>query len=655
MVLLECAMFVSKLRTQELPTVWVIHNKDKNAHLMHSVSHNLAKWAEAISDKLRVIELRERELKKRLRFADKSSTTDPVLEEEPVFPADQSDQAEDNDCIAVSYAIKMVACQLLLEITRFLRDPPEQFRGWSVNRVSTGRCNFVINDEMERKVSVSSIQSSDNDSLPGVGFMSLPSSGLAQLHNSGHMTSGRFGSTLSVEDAEAFPRRNSTDDNVGSTSPSKNRVSVYLRVNSTGGTISRSSSLKRSAKVIRVIDSPAQSRAKAPIHSRREALNVSTANALHQSLYSGNMRSARRPSVAGIMGTVTVASHHPLPAKYRRQSVGAPLYKHTSVGESDRTAPSEGHSPAIPLKTASTGGGSTLTSLRNKARKAMHTLRRRPTKSRLSSEAGPSPNSSPSGHRRKVFTQRSASYAGGSFSSRTEDHSLPCPWFGIIEHLIVVEHSNSNQVKLQHNLACKQLASALKMVYSSKYEEKNTTAKEPSMSRSISLVFTHAVSLRSMEDRESASSATHASVFSLPSDNLSRRQSSYKPNTTKRVRSMPAAVSKHSTLGSPLSSVNFSRVNSLRFSSTLMGTGDESIQLFLEAESPYPRAFLDAELDEQRREYLSSEMQGMVHAPFSILLHAAPALHSVTLSRLKPLAWDALLDRDKELSRVAGE
>lgn len=645
-------MFVKKLRTQDLPTVWVIHNKDSNTKLMQSVSHNLTKWAESISDKLRVIELREKEGKKRLRFFNKLS--EPVLEEEPVFPVDQSDQA-DTDCIAVSYAIKMAACQLLLEITRFLRDPPEQFCGWSVNKVSAGRFNSLINDEMERKVSVSSAQSSDNDSLPGVGFMSLPSSGFSQLHSSGHMTSGRFGSTLSVEDMETFPRKNSLDDNSRSASPSKNRVSVYLRVNSTGGTISRSNSLKRSTKVIRVIDSPSQSRAKAPssIHPRRDVLTVSTVNALHQSLYSGTARGARRPSVAGIMGSVTVTTHHHLPGKYRRQSVGAPV-KHAFMKDSDRLPPSEGHSPAIPPKTST--GGVSLNTLRIKAKKAMHTLRRRPTKSRISSESGPSPGSSPSGHRRKVFTQRSSSYVGGgsfSHSGRPEDHSLTCSWLGIVEHLIVVEHSNSQEIKLQHYLACQQLVSALNMIYSAKYQKETNTGatfKKSSMSRSLSQMFTHRVSQRSMDGRGSVPNSSYSSVVS---ENPYRQRSSYKLSTPKRARSMPAALSKQTT-PSPLATVNFSRLNSLQFSSTLMGTGDESIELFLEAESPYPRAFLNAELDKQRREYISSEMQGMVHTPFSILLHAAPVLHSSTLSRLKPLAWDVLLDHDKELSRVAG-
>ncbi len=644
-------MFVSKLRTQDLPTVWVIHNKERNTHLMHSVSHNLKNWAESISDKLRVVELREREIINRMRFADKSNF-EPVFEEEPVFPSDQSDQSED-DSVAVSYAVKMAACQLLLEITRFLREPPEQFCGWSVNRVST-RLNSVVNDEMERKQSVSSVQSSDNESIPGSGFMSLPSSGFNQSHSPGSH-SKRFGSNLSVEDAGTLLRQNSIEESSGSTSPRK-RVSVYLRVNSTGGTISRSSSLKRPSKVIRMIDSPVQVRASmsSAIHSRREALTASTVNALHQSLYSGNTRSGRRPSVAGIMGSITVASHHPLPAKYRRQSVGANLFKQASLGEADRVTPSE-----VPVSSKTSTTGHTLSTLRNRARKAMQTLRRRPTKSRLSSESGLSPNSSPNAHRRKQFHQRSTSHAGGSFShpGGAEERSLQCSWLRIIEHLIVVEHANSGEVKLQHNLACRQLISALKMVYSAKYEEKkpaeiNVTG--PTMSRSLSLMFTHRIQRFS----DTGEGSTTGSIYSgsLTSENSRRRSQKSGVGTPKRVVSMPAALSKQTPTGS-FSSINFSRINSLQFSSTLMGFGDEdeNIALFLEAESTYPRAYLNAELDEQRREYLSSELLGMMHVPFSILVHAAPALHPSTLSCLKPLAWDALLDHDKELSQAAGD
>ena len=44
-----------------------------------------------------------------------------------------------------------------------------------------------------------------------------------------------------------------------------------------------------------------------------------------------------------------------------------------------------------------------------------------------------------------------------------------------------------------------------------------------------------------------------------------------------------------------------------------------------------------------------------MHAPFSLLVHAAPILHDATFSNLKEVAWDTLLDTDHELAKAAGE
>ena len=656
MVLLECAVFVSTLRTQELPTVWVSHNKEHKAHLMHSVSHRLSKWGEAVSDKLRVIELRERELKNRLKFANGSSegrgsstSEEHVLEEEPVFPSNQEEQA-DKEYSVVSYAIKMAACQLLLEITRFLRDPPPQFCGWSINKISTSRATSVFADDIDRKQSITSVQSSDNESIPGIGPASLPA---FERQSTLPVGERRFGKTLFTDEAEqSLYKQGSIEESSGSASPTKKRVSVYLRVNSTGGTISRSSSLRRSPKIIRVIDSPGQLRARTPsiLHPRREVLTASNAGALHQSMYSSHTRGGRRPSVAGAF---TVASHHPIPTKYRRQSVAGPLFKQQG----------EDHAPS------KSSSGVTLSNLKNKARKAMHTLRRRPTKYRLTSESGLSPSNSP-GRRRKIINPSHRSSQAGSFSilpvPPSEDRSLQCSWLRVIEHLIVVEHSSPAEVRLQHRLACRELLSALRKIYSAKYaEEEEVDTRFPTFTRSLSLMFTHRISKRTSEGEGPPSlvgGLPYRRDPSTTSENLSRRRSKQAPAPPRQVSSVPTSLSKRSSsksidTPSSFSSISFSRMSSLKLSSTPMraGESDETIELFLESESTYPRAYLNAKLDEQRRDYLSSELPGMIHVPFSILVHAAPALHTSTLSRLKVLAWEDLLDTDTELSSAAGE
>ena len=656
-------MFVSTLRTQEIPTVWVSHNREHKAHLMHMVSHRLTKWGEAVSDKLRVIELRERELKNRLKFASGlgegrgiSTNEEHVLEEEPVFPSSQEGQA-DKEYSVVSYAIKMAACQLLLEITRFLRDPPPQFCGWSINKISTSRATSVFADDIERKQSITSVQSSDNESIPGIGPTSLPT---FERQSTLPVGERRFGKTLSTEEVDqSLYKQGSFEESSGSASPTKKRVSVYLRVNSTGGTISRSSSLRRSPKIIRVVDSPGQLRAKSPsiLHPRRDVITASNTNALHQSMYSSHTRGGRRPSVAGAF---TGASHHPIPTQYRRQSVAGPLFKQQGEGEK---VTSVDHAPS------KSSSGVTLSNLRNKARKAMHTLRRRPTKYRLTSESGLSPSSSP-GRRRKIINSSHRTSQAGSFSvlpgPPPEDRSMQCSWLRVIEHLIVVEHSSPAEVRVQHRLACQELLSALKKIYSAEFVEEEVNTKIPTFTRSLSLMFTHRISKRTSEG-EGPPSLVGGSPYkrdpSTASENLSRRRSKQASVPPKRVSSVPASLSKRSstksfdTPPSSFSSISFSRMSSLKLSSTPMraGESDETIELFLESESTYPRAYLDAKLDEQRRDYLSLELPGMIHVPFSILVHAAPALHTSTLSCLKVLAWEALLDNDTELSSAAGE
>ena len=46
--------------------------------------------------------------------------------------------------------------------------------------------------------------------------------------------------------------------------------------------------------------------------------------------------------------------------------------------------------------------------------------------------------------------------------------------------------------------------------------------------------------------------------------------------------------------------------------------------------------------------------QGLLHAPLSVLIHAAPILHDSTFTVLKSVVWDLLLDPDPELAKTAG-
>ena len=171
MVLLECALFVSKLRSQEdWPTLWLYHNTEGGRGLcLH-----LKRWAEVIGEKLRLIELREREMLNRLRITTgRGIGGDPsiFLPEEPVFPDDR-DESEDarkpDSGETISYAVKMAACVLLLEITRFLRNPPPQY----ISTTSQQNTPRVSVSNVDRRQSNTSNYSSDTDTFRGSATLS---------------------------------------------------------------------------------------------------------------------------------------------------------------------------------------------------------------------------------------------------------------------------------------------------------------------------------------------------------------------------------------------------------------------------------------------------------------------------------------------------
>lgn len=662
MVFLECAMFVSKLRTQELPSAWVTHNNESNFPMMHSVSHNLKKWGDAIAEKLRLTELRERELMNRFGLSGKDSSkgdspgSSCVLSEEPVFPVDheqliKSKDGEEQMYQLVSYAVKMSACMLLLEITRFMRDPPPQFSATSASQVNSPRMSSVM--EPDRKPSSASLVS-DADSfktgcLSGRGFTSSPAPNI-----------GRFGSTLSVEDPDPPPSlKNSVSmDEGGSPVYRKKRVSVYLHVGGSAGAMSRTNSLRRQPKAVHVTESSRSSLHPSPtVRTRRTTIVHSPASNLPHGT------GIHRPSVA-----IT----NPVPISYRRKSLGTAFFKQGLSLESDHHPAPLSEVPGGSSKPHGAGASLFGTSLNvgfTKLKRAF--TKRLPTKPRAPTESGSSPSGSP-GFKRKVMTTGPRISLAGSFYSQPgspEDRGFHCQWLSIVEHLIVVESSYPLVVRHRHRVSCKGLINAFKKVYSSVFEiDEDSAPKELKYSfapsRSISVMFApKLVQMGVSEDGGTGGTMSYKRGLSLP--NTVTRRVSRKSNlsVTNRSTSMPFSSSKTLSLASrgsssAVSAINFSQLNHTKFSNTFFGAmcqkNEESIALQMEAESAYPMYFLDAQADSQKREYVMSELLGLVHIPFSILVHAAPILHHSTFSNLKGLAWDSLLDDDTELAQSAG-
>lgn len=671
MIFMECAFFVKKLRTsvKEWPTAWMTHNSEGG----QNVCLHLKKWAEAVGEKLRLTELKEKEMVSRMKTVASKSIGPILLPEEPVFPADNDESNDENDpdkFRAVSYAVKMSACILLLEITRFLRDPPSHFVSIASSQAPTPRVSIAHMDL--RKGSIASVISSDGESQKGANTL-FPGDIRPQLGRPlSENPPSHFGSTLSVEDHEPPWMKSRSFDDAGltpPTSPRRRRVSFYLRVNSTGPTLGggRASTVRKPPIAIRVLDSVSPGEAHSSPHSsgnvrlRRQSLSGTTsASTLHPTAATGGGVSGgslrKRPSYTPT--TVHGAGlHRQLPAKYRRKSE-MPYRSH----QEDITLepPAESRPPlqqqASVVSTKSFRGGLLNQGLTRLKRSAQRAFR---IKKKASADVA-SPESSPGLARRRKFQHRISQT--GSISHPLyllEDSWHHYPWLDVVEHLIVVEAFNP-EARQRHKRACQELTTALKAVYVSDVSNTDTdeTDQGPSslrFSRSLSTIF--APLLPPVDTGASSSPNPQYNRFtSLPSTlhaPLSRKRSGWKTGTL-RAASVPS-TSQPRPSSHQFASLNFSKVQYTTFTSSFLSmTEDTNIEFFLEEESAFTKANLSAAFNTQRRDYINVEFAGLVHAPFSVLVHAAPILHSSTFSSLKEVAWEALLDPDQELAQAAG-
>ena len=700
MVFLECALFVNELASNS-STVWMEQNRD--SPLMYNITKSIHKWGEAIAEKMRIVELKERDILLRLTEGKTDGESPLCLPEEPIFPDEQdstltldvssesrSEKAANDSLQTISYAIKMSACILLLEITRFLRNPPDRFihLGASVSQVSTPRVSVT---NIDRKISNASMVSTDTEAIGG-GIRGATGS-LGRPPRLGH-----FGSSLSVEDAEGSPFEEGGGG--GSSSPRKKRASVYLRVTATGGTsggVSRTTSIRKQPRMVHLggstgSDHHGSFNQRSPNAGRRPRKSA----ALHTSFYTGTR--SRRPS--NVLGSTTVGSYHPVPPKYRRKSVGAAVISkereiHVHDGEFSPSFSSSQHHHIAPLPSPTKASpstsflGSTSISFGQKLRRSAQRAFRRGHRSnskRLHSEQALSPSSSPGpAPRKRLMSGRRPSVSAGSITQSIGAHLLTpeesrkrFPWLDIVEHIVLADSTNP-EARVRHAQTCKALTAALNMIYSSTYEEESeengnkqaATVPKKSMSKSLSTLFAQQLSLVDSDLDTAGQPAVRGGRFSQAPRSTSlpsvRRRTLQKSRsiTTVRLASVPSTMSSMSaspsfpSTSNPLSRLSFTNMTYAQFTSSFLvatapGSSEGGIELFLEEESSFPRPFLLAELDNQRREYMRNEFQGLLHAPLSILIHAAPILHDSTFTVLKSVVWDLLLDPDPELAKTAG-
>lgn len=295
-------------------------------------------------------------------------------------------------------------------------------------------------------------------------------------------------------------------------------------------------------------------------------------------------------------------------------------------------------------------------------RSAQRAFRRKLIKHRPAAPG--SGTNSPIMNQRKRLQQQKQNQMG-SILFLPEDSRRQNPWLDIVEHLILV-NAFDPEARKWHKKACLELVTVLNTVYTSAMPENDTVDETDnqllSMPRSLSTIFA-AGPLLSMNDMQEKSDLRSTVPYCRQSVPVYSTVPKSHSDFAIRSTSVPSARLPGHEAGvasnNPLAALRFTKPDYQKFTSSfLVATSpnqEECIETFLEEESAYTRAHISEESDKQRRKYLKADFSGLMHAPFSLLVHAAPILHDTTFTNLKEVAWDLLLDTDHELAKAAGK
>ena len=641
MVLLECALFVHKLRDSPNASHWLRNRQDVNHR---ALAIHLKRWAIAVGEKLRIVELRERDMIQQLRRKGGGGGKDQliVLPEEPVLPDNPVEQetrksGDVGRFRTVSFGIKMCACVLLYEITHYLRDNTH-------NSLSVLKAPSVnITDLDDRRSSVVSSASTDTDAV------ATPSPGATgMLH---HSLDARFlgalrqplqqetrSSSLEESVVHNVTNQDSMEDENHQEVPQK-RVSVYLRVNSAveaaeAGTRGRlNSALKQT---VNIKSSDAAANKLAP--KRRSSISAASVGRRHVSFYDKS-RSDRPVVTQGRKSAITVGNLRPIPGKNNMRS------SHSFQDNPGASSPSESLTkPTLQLQgsTVSQRSHNIGTQIQNGisrlARRAFRGKQRKTTAGRKKTSVGGSSPNLPQKKRPQRLSQGLVAI---------EDNKRFFPWLDIVEHLIVVDALNPD-AHASHTQTCTELVTALNHVYA--LQDVGEEGRPRESGCNLNAMFSGALDPLLRRDR---------SKFGLqqPRSNQSRRTAKMRSSHSASAVLSPSAISSVSSSVSSnqsLASLDFSQIRRGIFSSPSSNLFT-AIELFLEQDTALPVAQTDTTFNRARKGFLQQSFAGLLHAPFSLLVYTAPILVSSTFSSLKDIAWETILDRNQQRAEAAGE
>ena len=632
MVLLECALFVHNLREKN-SSRWLCNKGGSQNRDVQSIAVHLKKWAVAIGEKLRIIELRERDMIQRLRGKG-GGTKDQsiVLPEEPVLPDSQPEQEKQKGRSAkfqtVSFGIKMCACILLYEITHYLRD-----NAYIPPLMETPRVS--VTNLADRRLSVVSSISTDTEAVatpsPNLGntkpLHSLDSRYFAALERplsqgarSNSLEEGGIHSTLSEERIEEVPQE----------APQK-KVLVYLQVNSGGE--SAGSRRRTNSALKQTVNIKSSPDAKTLGSNRRSSISASVGRR-HVSFYEkGNEQSIRkRPSA------VTVGTSRPIPGKPKLNT------SHSFKDDLDS-------SPTEPLRRSTLQPQASTASQRsiNLGAQIQHGISRLATRARAfrgkirrKTTADPRKTGRVgSGNSPNLMQQRKKKSSQGMIFG-IEDNKRNFPWLDIVEHLVVVDALNP-EAHASHIRTCTELVTALNHVYA--LQEGGEGESHETIS-SLNSMFTGPWHPFMSRDRSKV-------AFEQSRSSQPRRMVKAKSGTSSIFSPSITSISSSRSSNQSLASLNFTQIQRSVFSLP-SSSQCSAIELFLEQDSVLPEAQTNANFNKMRKGYIHQNIAGLVHAPFSLLVYTAPILTPNSFSSLKELAWEMILDRNQELAQAAG-
>ena len=579
----------------------------------------------------------------------------------------------------------MVACSLLIEITKFCREPPPRFLPTALPHPSSIR-RSNSSQSQERKASNISVLSSDSDTNP-----SPTPSYIHARNRQGSLDYYRKGSSPLLED---IPRFLSSDHPLSSPNTSS-RVSMYLRVNSRHGkkhprtqSHSTQGAARGKSHQTPTVEIPGDTyrivSSGSPVKSTRR-MSVSAAAFLNQPQinteshgHNSSIRHRGRPSVSVNAHAVRRKSFSSSALRPRKET--SPILSHTEVSSRGVQAIV---TPPISARLNSPQG-----------------IKRRPSvlgrvfqRGRQMAHRGKRPNQqADSGGRGRVSTTTNTSSAASSpslarqksvpvtradawYDNKLEDVKSHFPWLDVVEHMIVSFYSNSSDLQDKRKQSCCELMMALRYIFSLKFEKDKSPAHgntpsylapdrsrpHPVLEASLATAFTDRTLLTETDAPSDITGKTRSGSRTMGSI---IRQNPPPPAKDVSFKDMPRALGK----------LDFSGVRLRRFLESGMAWGCElgddvtlqsifgedqdllhtSIDYLLETDSAISVGGLLESYNSTRLQYVSTLLAGLLHTPFSLLTYAAPVLPPSTFRDLQESSWIALCDSDYEYADAAG-